>query len=377
MGQEASAAIVDRRAGAISIEPVLLDDPQSGEVLIRSVASGVCHSDLWAIENGNWGPTPWPFYLGHEGAGVVEQVGDGVTSVAPGDRVVVAWAVPCGRCHSCLRGMPRRCSHELTQPPRMHRARDDSVLNGVLSCGTLGTHTVVTGPQAIPMPDGIPLSRACLLGCGASTGVGAAIQTAKVWPGATVAVIGLGGIGLGALQGARIAGAERLIAVDLAPAKLEWARRFGATDTVDASELDPIDAVRDLTEGGVDIAFEAVGRPECVTQAVAMLGDAGTAVAIGVPPVPSQVVLDWNGSERSAYPRKSSLLISDGGDPIPSQDFPEMADWYLDGRLDLDGMVTQELAFTVQDLDEAFRAMLAGEVIRSVVILDEHAARKG
>jgi len=227
----------------------------------------------------------------------------------------------------------------------------------------------VHAAQAIPVPPDLPLRSGCLLGCGVSTGVGAATQTAKVWPGARVAVIGLGGIGLAALQGARIAGAERLIAVDIAPAKLGWARRFGATDTVDASTVDAVAAVRELTEGdGVDFAFEATGIPEVVSQAVAMLDYAGTAVAIGVPPVPANVTLEWNGTENAAYPRKASLLITDGGDPIPSEDFPEMARWALDGRLDLDGMVTRELG--LHELDEAFRAMLAGEVIRSVVVFD-------
>ena len=219
------------------------------------------------------------------------------------------------------------------------------------------------------MPPELSLARACLLGCGVSTGVGAALQTAKVWPGARVAVIGLGGIGLSALQGARIAGAERLIAIDVAAPKLAWAERFGATDTVDASAVDPVAAVRELTGGdGVDFTFEATGVPSVVSQAVAMLDYAGVAVAIGVPPIPADVTLAWNGGEHAAYPRKTSLLITDGGDPIPAEDFPEMARWALDGRLDLDGMVTREVG--LEDLEEAFRAMLAGEVIRSVVVFD-------
>ena len=374
MARTARAAIVDHAGAPAVIETISIDDPGPGEVLVRLAASGVCHSDVWAIEHGNWGEMAWPFYLGHEGAGTVEQVGEGVTTVAAGDRVVLSWAIPCGRCRQCLRGVPRRCGHELIQPPRMHRTLDGTILTGVLFCGTIGTHTVVTAAQAIPMPDEIPLSRACLLGCGVSTGVGAAIQTANVWPGATVAVIGLGGIGLAALQGAVIAGASRVIAVDVVPAKLEWATRFGATDVLDARGRDPVSAVRDLTGGGVDFAFEAVGRPECVAQAVGMLAYAGTAVAIGVPPVPSEVILDWNGGPSSAYANKASLLISDGGDPIPAEDFPQMARSYLDGLLDLDGMVTRELSFTETDIAESFRAMLAGEVIRSVVILDPDAS---
>jgi S-(hydroxymethyl)mycothiol dehydrogenase len=359
-------AVVDGSGGAVRIEELTIDAPGPDEVLVRLVASGVCHSDLWAIEHGNWG-APFPMLLGHEGAGFVDAVGDGVDSPAVGDPVVLAWAVPCGTCGPCRRGVPRRCSHAWTQPPRVRRARDAAPLAGTLSLGTLASHTVVHAAQAIPMPPELPLRSGCLLGCGASTGVGAAIQTAKVWPGARVAVLGLGGIGLSALQGARIAGAVRLIAVDIAAPKLAWAERFGATDVVDASTVDAVAAVRELTDGdGVDFAFEATGVPTVVSQAVAMLDYAGTAVAIGVPPIPAEVTLAWNGTPYAAYPRKTSLLITDGGDPIPSEDFPEMARWALEGALDLDGMVTRELG--LDDLDEAFRAMLAGEVIRSVVV---------
>ncbi|HET9310555.1 MAG TPA: alcohol dehydrogenase catalytic domain-containing protein [Actinomycetota bacterium] len=367
MPTEGFGAVVERAGAPIHTEPIVIDDPEPGEVLVRIAASGLCHSDVWAIEHGNWG-APWPMLLGHEGAGVVEAVGAGVTAARPGDRVVLTWAVPCGRCRQCLRGAPRRCGHELHQPPRMRRSNGD-VLTGVLHCGTLATHSVVTEPQVVPMPDELALSRACLLGCGVSTGVSAALHTAKVWPGASVAVIGLGGIGLAALQGSRIAGAERLIGVDVVPRKLEWALRFGATDTVDAGTDDPVDAVRAVTGGeGVDVAFEAVGRPECVRQAVEMLAFAGTAVAIGVPPLPSDVTLPWNGSDRAAYPKKANLLMTDGGDPIPSEDFPELARWAVAGSLDLDAMVTREIELTDRDLAGAVRAMLDGEVIRSVVV---------
>jgi S-(hydroxymethyl)mycothiol dehydrogenase len=366
MATEGLGAVVDRAGGEIRVEELRIDDPAPGEVLVRLAASGVCHSDVWAIEHGNWGQ-PWPMLLGHEGAGVVAAVGDGV-DVPVGSRVVISWAVPCGRCPRCRRGAPRRCGHPLQQPPRMRRA-DGGVLTGVLSCGTLATHTVVTAPQVVPMPDELALSRACLLGCGVSTGVGAAVQTADVWPGATVAVIGLGGIGLAALQGARIAGAARVIAIDVVAAKGPLARRLGATDVVDASTGDPVDAVRRLTDGaGVDVAIEAVGRPSCVRQAVEMLGFAGTAVAVGVPPIPSELSFPWNGDERAAYPNKARLLVTDGGDPIPADDFPVMAGWAVEGALDLDAMVSREVGLTEADLEESIRAMLAGEVVRSVVV---------
>ena len=368
MAREAIGAVVEAVGGDVLVEPLVVDPPGPGEVSVRIAASGVCHSDLWARDNGNWG-TPFPMLLGHEGAGIVEEVGEGVETPVVGDPVVLAWATPCGACPPCRRGVPRRCMHVWEQPPRIRRARDAAPLQGTLSLGTLATHTVVHAAQAVTMPSELSLRSASLLGCGVSTGVGAAIQTAKVWPGARVAVIGLGGIGLAALQGARIAGAEQLIAVDLVPEKLEWAKRFGATDVVDASAGDAVAAVRERAGGhGVDIAFEATGVPSVVGQAVAMLGYAGTAVAIGVPPIPAEVSLEWNGSEGAAYPKKASLLITDGGDPIPSEDFPRMARWALEGRLELDGMISREIR--LHELGEAFRAMLAGEVIRSVVVFD-------
>lgn len=254
----------------------------------------------------------------------------------------------------------------------MRVARTGEPLVGTLSLGSLATHTVVHAAQAVSLPLGVDLTRACLLGCGVSTGVGAAVNTAGVDAGETVAVIGLGGIGLAALQGARIAGASRLIAVDLVTGKLEVAIRLGATDVVDASATDPVAAVRELTEGeGVDVAFEATGNASVVGQAVAMLARSGRAVAIGVPSPASTVSLAWGeGPDGAAYPNKATLLITDGGDPIPAQDFPVWLEWFRDGRLDLDTMVTRTVGFSDRDLEEAFRAMLAGEVIRTVVRLD-------
>jgi S-(hydroxymethyl)mycothiol dehydrogenase len=363
---EGLGAVVEEIGGPIRIESIVVDPPGPDEVRVRLAASGVCHSDHWAVRNGNWG-APFPMLLGHEGAGTVETAGAGVTALRPGDRVVLAWGVPCGRCRACRRGAPRACDHGWTQPPRVRVARTGAPLEGTLSLGTLATHTVVHAAQAIPVPAGADLARACLLGCGVSTGVGAAINTAEVWAGASVAVVGLGGIGLSALQGARIAGASRLIAVDLVPAKLAWARALGATDVVDARAVDPVAAVRDLTAGeGVDVAFEATGVPEVVGQAAAMLARGGAAVAIGVPPPRSEVTLRWSGGPGAAYPNKSSLLVTDGGDALP-EDFVTWLGWAVDGRLDLDALVTREGVLTVGDIEEAFRAMLAGEVVRTVI----------
>jgi Zn-dependent alcohol dehydrogenase len=365
---EAMGAVVADRGAAVRIEPIEVDPPGPGEVLVRVHANGLCHSDLWAIDHGNWG-SPFPMLLGHEGAGIVQATGEGVTNVREGDPVLLAWAVPCGTCGSCRRGRPRRCDHAWEQPARLRRAGSGEPLIGTLSLGSLATHTVVNAAQALRVPDGLDLSRVCLLGCGVSTGVGAAVNTASVEPGDAVAVIGLGGIGLAALQGARIAGATRIVAVDLVAAKLESARGFGATDVVDASTQDAVDTVRAIT-GGVDVAFEATGNASVVAQAVAMLGRGGTAVAIGVPAPDSTVTLAWGGDAAgAAYPAKISLAITDGGDPSP-EDFDTWMGWYADGRLDLDAMVSAEVPFTEEAIGEASRAMLAGEVIRTVVRLD-------
>jgi S-(hydroxymethyl)glutathione dehydrogenase/alcohol dehydrogenase len=229
---------------------------------------------------------------------------------------------------------------------------------------------VVHGALAVPVPRAARLERVCLLGCGVSTGIGAAVNTARVRPGISVAVLGLGGIGLSAVQAARIAGAKRIVAVDLAGWKLETARRLGATDVVDASMVDPVATVRDLL-GGVDVAIEATGHAEVVGQAVAMLSRGGVACAVGVPDPGSDLTLGWGeGPPGAAYPNKATLVITDGGDPLPAEDFPRWVEWSLDGRLDLDAMVSREISLTEAELQDAVRAMLAGEVIRTVVRID-------
>jgi S-(hydroxymethyl)mycothiol dehydrogenase len=367
--RDARGVVVRGRGAPAKIEPMTVDEPEPGEVLVRIVANGVCHSDLWAIQNGNWG-SPFPMLLGHEGAGIVEAVGDDVTHVSPGDRVLLAWAMPCGTCAACVRGRPRRCAHVWDQPSRMH-TDDGSRLIGTLSIGSLATHTVVHGAQAIRVPDGVDLIEACLLGCGASTGIGAALNTAGVTAGDSVAVVGLGGIGLSALLGAKLAGATRIIAVDRIAAKLDTARALGATDVVDAGVDDAVTAVRSLTDTGVDVAFEATGNAAVVSQAVAMLGRGGTAVAIGVPAPDSTVSLPWGeASAGAAYPNKATLKITDGGDPV-AEDFVAWLDALEDRRLDLRPLVSVVAPFTDVALADAFRAMLAGEVIRTVVSIDE------
>jgi S-(hydroxymethyl)mycothiol dehydrogenase len=366
--RDARGVVVRGRGAPARIEPINVDEPQDGEVLVRIVANGVCHSDLWAIQNGNWG-SPFPMLLGHEGAGIVEAIGDDVTHVSVGDRVLLAWAMPCGTCPACVRGRPRRCAHVWDQPPRIH-AEDGSRLIGTLSLGSMATHTVVHGAQVIRVPDGVDLTEACLLGCGASTGIGAAVNTAGVTAGDTVAVVGLGGIGLSALLGAKLAGATRIIAIDRVASKLDAALGLGATDVIDAGVDDPVTAVRSLTDTGVDVAFEATGNAAVVAQTVAMLGRGGTAVAIGVPAPDSTVTLPWGeASAGAAYPNKVTLKITDGGDPI-AEDFVAWLDALAERRLDLRPLVSVVAPFTEDALADAFRAMLAGDVIRTVVSID-------
>ena len=367
--RDARGVVIAERGAPPRIVPIVVDAPGPAEVMVRLAANGVCHSDLWAIEHGNWG-SPFPMLLGHEAAGIVEEVGDGVDHVAPGDRVLLAWAVPCGSCPACRGGRPRRCDHAWEQPERLHTA-DRRPLIGTLSIGGLSTHTVVNAAQVIPVPAGLELEAACLLGCGASTGIGAAVNTAPVRTGDTVAVIGLGGIGLAALQGALLAGAARVIAVDRVAATLDMARSLGATDVVAAAVDDPVTAVRSLTDGaGVDVSFEATGNAAVVAQAVAMLARGGTAVAIGVPAPDSTITLDWGQDTiGAAYPRKATLKITDGGDPI-AEDFTAWLEAAADGRLDLGGLVTRIAPFTDEAVVESFRAMGAGEVIRTVIRFD-------
>jgi S-(hydroxymethyl)mycothiol dehydrogenase len=356
--------ILTEPGAAPVVEELEMGRPGEHEVLVKLAASGVCHTDLHVRNRGGWG-MDYPILLGHEGAGVVEAVGSGVGGVKVGDRVILTWAASCGKCPTCLRGAPRLCGENSPASRNMRRAADGRVLTPVLDCGTFATHTVVHETAVVALHTDIPMDRACLIGCAVSTGVGAALNTANVWPGSTVVVIGCGAIGLSVIQGSRIAGAQRIVAVDLVPAKLDWAARFGATDLIDASQQDPVEVVGSLTgDRGADFAFEAVGAPELVAQIVAMLGHAGTAVAVGVPAAGSIAQVDL---ERLTE-RRLTLTSSWGGDPLPEEDFARMVSLYRSGELDLDAMVTRLIG--LDDVQEAFRAMEAGEVIRSVIVLD-------
>lgn len=324
-----------------AVEELTVDPPGPREVLVCVLACGLCHSDLHVVETKGWG-TRFPILLGHEGAGVVEDVGSNVTLVAPGDRVVIAWRAPCGECPQCRRGDPRRCSSQLRAKRRLHRAVDGALLTPVLRCGTYADQAIVHEACAIKVPEELPVEQAALLACGFSTGAGAALWATPVREGSDVAVIGCGGVGLAVVQGALLRGAARIFAVDVAPDKLEHARNLGATDAVDASSVDPVEAVRELTGGqGVEFAFSAIGPPIGLVQAIRMCAYAGTATLVGMPVPDTKLDIDLFAD---VFSPKPTIAVTHGGDTIPREDFPFLAEAALDGRIDLARFVTSTIS---------------------------------
>lgn len=345
------------------VEEFTIDDPGPNEVLVRILASGVCHTDL-GVKMGTYGTDGFPFLLGHEGAGVIEAVGPGVTNVQVGDHVILAWRAPCGSCRFCRVGQPHLCAASLNAEKRM-RTKDGLTLNPVLGIGTFCTHTLVHAAQAIPVEAELPPGQMSLIGCGVMTGVGAALYSAGVRPGTSAAVFGCGGVGDSVIQGARLAGATTIIAVDIDPRKLEWAKDFGATHTINAREEDPVARIKEITNGhGVNYSFEAVGRAETLEQALFCRDLAGTCVLIGVPgpgptlELPLQRFFDLGGS----------LRVSWYGDCLPTRDFPLLANWYRQGQLKLDEVVTRTIP--LEETEEAFAAMERGETLRSVIVFE-------
>ncbi len=370
MATSGKACLLEEPGADSVVRDITIDSPGPNEVLIRLVASGVCHTDLTVkVLKGNG--MKFPIVLGHEGAGIVEEVGPGVTHLTVGDPVVIAYRAPCEQCPACLRGDPRRCYMALRPGPRITRTSDGAPCSQVLRCGTFATHTVVHAKAAIKMPKEMPLDKACLLACGVITGVGATLNTTPVTRGSRVAVIGCGGVGLSVIQGARLAGAKMIIGVDVNPTKLQWAKDFGATHVVNARETDAVAEVRRLTEdgwdGGVEFAFEATGIPMCTEQAIKMLSYAGTATTIGFPAATDSVNLNLGDMATGVYWNKAALRVCHCGDTLPSQDFPMLADLYLKGQLQLDRMVTRTIG--LNDVEAAFHEMETGDVIRSVILL--------
>ncbi|HEY1563642.1 MAG TPA: alcohol dehydrogenase catalytic domain-containing protein [Gaiellaceae bacterium] len=327
--------------GPVAVEELTVDPPGPREVLVRVHACGLCHSDLHIVETNGWG-MKFPILLGHEGAGVVEEVGSEVTLVAPGDRVVVAWRAPCGECPQCRRGDPRRCSSQLRARRRLRRAVDGALLTPVLRCGTFADQAVVHEACAVKVPEELPTEQAALLACGFSTGAGAALWATPVREGSSVAVIGCGGVGLAVVQGALLAGAGQIVAVDVAPEKLEHARALGATDVVDATAGDAVEAARELTGGrGVEFAFTAIAGASGLDQAIRMCAYAGTATLVGLPQPGSTLGVDL---DADLFGPKVTIAVTHGGDTIPQEDFPFLARASLDGRIDLARFVTSTIS---------------------------------
>ena len=360
MPHQVTGVIAGAKGAAVELKDILVPDPGPGEALVRILACGVCHTDLHYREGAI--NDEFPFLLGHEASGTVEAIGDAVDNVAPGDFVVLAWRAPCGTCRSCLRGRPWYCFASRNAENQMTLA-DGTPLSPALGIGAFAELTLVAAGQAVKVDPKASPEAAGLIGCGIMAGLGAAINTGGVSRGDSVAVIGCGGVGDAAIAGARLAGAHTIIAVDIDPRKLQWARDFGATHTINASETDAVEAIRGLTGGnGVNVAIEAVGNPRTYEQAFYARDHAGTVVLVGVPSPDMKIELPL----LEVFGRGGSLKSSWYGDCLPSRDFPMYIDLYLQGRLDLDRFVSETIA--IEDVEEAFHKMERGEVLRSVVV---------
>ena len=348
----------------MAVEDVRIDKPGPREVLIRTSAAGVCHSDLhfW---NGTY-PGAVPMVLGHESAGVVEAVGSDVHYVKPGDHVITCLSVFCGHCEYCLTGHMSLCQEPETrrpqsQPPRL--SHNSAPLGQFANLGSYAEQLLVHEHAVVKIRPDMPMDRAALIGCGVMTGMGAVFHTAKVEPGATVAVIGCGGIGLSAINGAAIAGASRIIAIDMVPSKLELARKFGDTDVVNAKDKDAVGEVKEMTGGGVHYAFEAIGLKATAEQAFQMLRNGGTATVIGMIP-PGQMVA-VHGMEFLFEKKIQGSMMGSNRFRV---DMPRFVDFYLQGRLHLDDLVSRRIR--LEDINDAFAALGTGEVARSVIMFD-------
>jgi S-(hydroxymethyl)mycothiol dehydrogenase len=361
MAHEVKGVIASAKGAPVSITTVVVPDPGPGEALVAIQACGVCHTDLHYREGGIG--EDFPYLLGHEAAGIVEAVGPDVTGLSAGDFVILNWRAVCGQCRACLRGRPWYCfaTHNATQKMTL---TDGTPLSPALGIGAFAEKTLVAAGQCTKVNPAIKPEVAGLLGCGVMAGLGAALNTAGVSRGDSVAVIGCGGVGDAAILGARLAGARKIIAVDVDDRKLEWARQFGATDTVNSAADDPVAEIKKLTDGnGADVVIEAVGRPETYKQAFYGRDLAGTVVLVGVPTPQMQLELPL----LDVFGRGGTLKSSWYGDCLPTRDFPMLVDLHLQGRLPLEKFVSETIALDA--VEEAFAKMQRGEVLRSVVLL--------
>ncbi|MCC7363617.1 MAG: Zn-dependent alcohol dehydrogenase [Dehalococcoidia bacterium] len=355
------AAIFHGPQQPLTIEQVELDKPGPHEIVVKTVASGVCHSDLHFVDG--FYPYPAPAILGHEAAGIVEEVGDQVDYVKPGDHVIACLSVFCGNCNFCLSGRPSLCA---TKPGRKlgldkpHFTWNGSPVFQFLSISSYAEYMLLHENAVVKIREDMPLDRAALIGCGVMTGVGAVLNTAKVEPGSSVAVWGAGGVGLAAIQGAKIAGARQIIAVDMVESKLATAKELGATHVVDASSGDAVAKVKEITGGGAEYTFEAIGKKVAAEQAFDSLANGGTATIIGMIPVGTKIELDG-----PSFLMEKRVQGSNMGSNRFRKDMPRYIDFYLQGRLKLDEMISR--TGSLEDVNEAFRAMKAGEVARTVL----------
>jgi S-(hydroxymethyl)mycothiol dehydrogenase len=354
--------VIARANGApVEVVDIVVPDPGPGEAVVKIQACGVCHTDLHYREGGI--NDEFPFLLGHEAAGVVESVGDGVTEVAPGDFVILNWRAVCGQCRSCAKGKPQYCFNTHNAKQKM-TLTDGTELSPALGIGAFIEKTLVAAGQCTKVDPQAPAAAAGLLGCGVMAGFGAAVNTGGVSRGDSIAVIGCGGVGNAAIAGAAVAGASTIIAVDVDERKLEWARGFGATHTVNSKETDAVEAIRELTGGnGADIVVDAVGRPETYEQAFYARDLAGTVVLVGVPTPDKQITLPLI----EVFGRGGALKSSWYGDCLPSRDFPMLVDLAQQGRFPLCDFITETIG--LEDVEKAFDKMHHGEVLRSVVEL--------
>ena len=357
------AAVFHAPNDVLTVEDIEIDDPRSEEVLVRTAASGVCHSDLHFVEG--LYTMEAPAVLGHEGAGIVEAVGDDVTQFAPGDRVISCLSIFCGQCDRCLSGEPFLCLRRPirgsdTEPVLSWKGDRVQQMAGL---ATYAERMLVHQNALVKIEQDIELDRAALIGCGVTTGIGAVLNTAAIEVGSTVAVFGAGGVGLAAIQGARIGGARTIIAVDVHESKLATARELGATHSVDASSRDPVEAIKGIVDGGVDYSFEAIGLKVTAEQAYESIRRGGTATVIGMIPQGTKIEIDGPSLLGGKKLQGSSM-----GSNRFRIDMPRYVDWYMQGRLLLDEMITRR--GKLDDINEAFRAMKAGEVARSVLMFE-------
>jgi S-(hydroxymethyl)mycothiol dehydrogenase len=360
MSQQVRGIIARSKGAPVTMETIVIPDPGPGEAVVAIQACGVCHTDLHYREGGI--NDDFPFLLGHEAAGVVESVGEGVTDVAPGDYVILNWRAVCGNCRACRRGQPQYCfdTHNATQKMTL---TDGTELSPALGIGAFCDKTLVAAGQCTKVDPAASPAAAGLLGCGVMAGIGASLNTAGVTRGQSVAVFGCGGVGDAAIAGARLAGASTIIGVDIDDRKLEWAKGFGATHVCNSKDTDPVEFIRSVTGGfGADVCIEAIGRPEVYKQAFEARDLAGTVVLVGVPNPEMTLELPFI----EVFGRGGALKSSWYGDCLPSRDFPMLIDLYLQGRLDLDGFVSETIG--LDGVEEAFHKMERGEVLRSVVV---------